>query len=69
MCMCVCVWLACDGPGEIVVKEKEMAGIRVVDCGNASLAGAQKDRKKVKLQGSFGCIWKSSLKYLYSRQG
>ena len=58
VCVCVCVWLECAGPGEIVVQEKEMAGVRAVDCGNASLAGAQKNRKKVKLQGSSGCIWK-----------
>ena len=58
VCVCVCVWLECAGPGEIVVQEKEMAGVRAVDCGNASLAGTQKNRKKVKPQGSSGCIWK-----------
>ena len=56
VCVCVCRWLECAGLGETVVQEKEMAGVRAVDCGNASLAGAQKDRKKVKLQGSFGAF-------------
>lgn len=60
MCVCVgggCVAAMCWAWGDCR-RGKEMAGVRAVDGGHASLAGAQKDRKKVKPQGSLGCIWK-----------